>query len=107
LGRLQDALAHVNRPELQSSGILASTYAMLGRHDEAMKILPRMNAAVDPYSIATVYFSLGDTDRGFEWLTKAVDQRQGFVRWLKVTPEFDAVRTDPRYAALVARLKLP
>jgi serine/threonine protein kinase/tetratricopeptide (TPR) repeat protein len=107
LGRLQDALAQVNRPELQSSGPLASTYAMLGRHDEAMKILPRMNAAVDPYSIAGVYFALGDTDRGFEWLTKAVDQLQGFVRWLKVTPEFDAVRSDPRYAALVARLKLP
>jgi serine/threonine protein kinase/Tfp pilus assembly protein PilF len=107
VGRLQDALAQADRPDLPATGALGVTYAMLGRRDDALKVLARINAAADPFDVAWVYFALGDTGRGFEWLTKAVDQRQGFVRWLNVWPLFDAVRSDPRFAALVARLQLP
>ena len=57
--------------------------------------------------MAIAYFALGDKDRGFEWLTKAFDQRSGFVYAAKVEPRFDGVRDDPRFKALVARLKLP
>jgi hypothetical protein len=57
--------------------------------------------------MAISYFALGDKDRGFEWLTKAFDQRSGYVPWANVLPAFDGVRSDPRFKALVARLKLP
>ena len=38
---------------------------------------------------------------------KAFDQRDGFVAYANVLPVFDGVRDDPRFKALVARLKLP
>jgi len=38
---------------------------------------------------------------------KAFDQRDGFVAYTNVLPVFDGVRDDPRFKALVARLKLP
>jgi hypothetical protein len=57
--------------------------------------------------MAIAYFALGDKDRGFEWLTKAFDQRYGFISAANINPGFDGVRDDPRFKALVARLKLP
>jgi hypothetical protein len=57
--------------------------------------------------VAIAYFALGDNDRGFEWLTQVFEQRAGYVPWAKVNPAFDGVRDDPRFKALVARLKLP
>jgi serine/threonine protein kinase len=63
--------------------------------------------ASDPQAIALVYFALGDNDRGFQWLTRAFDERQLFVSFVKFDPAFDNVRSDPRFEALVARLRLP
>jgi hypothetical protein len=57
--------------------------------------------------MAIAYFALGDNDRGFEWLTKAFDQRSGFISAANVNPGFDGVRDDPRFKALVSRLQLP
>jgi serine/threonine protein kinase/tetratricopeptide (TPR) repeat protein len=106
MGRRDTALAQVDRPELQASGALGAAYAQMGRRDDALKVLARIDHSASPFHVANVYFALGDHDRGFAWMTKAVDQRQGLVRWLNVSPKFDPVRTDPRFAALVARLKL-
>ena len=106
-GRLQDALKYADRPELQASSTLGRVYAALGRRDEALKIIGRMDANADPQGVAHVHFALGDHEKGFSWLSKSIDQRQGFVRWINVAPYFDRVRSDPRFAPLVARLKLP
>jgi hypothetical protein len=57
--------------------------------------------------MARAYFALGDKNRGFEWLTKAFDQRSGFISVANVNPAFDGIRDDPRFKALVARLTLP
>ena len=107
MGRRDNALAQVDRPELQGSAALGAIYAQMGRHDDALKVLARIDGSTSPFHVANVYFALGDLDRGFEWMTKAVERRQGLVRWLNVSPKFDPVRSDPRFAALVARLKLP
>ena len=42
-----------------------------------------------------------------EYLAKAIDRRQGPIRWLNVSPQYDKIRSDPRFVAQVARLKLP
>ena len=56
---------------------MASIYAAMGRRDEALKILAGLNSEVDPLTVANVYFALGDADRGFEQLTKAIEQSSG------------------------------
>ncbi len=105
--RFQEALGEADRPELQNSGLLAGAYAALGRRDDAIKVLSRMNREANPLDAVAAYTWLGDTDRVFEYLAKAVDRRQGPIRWMNVSPQFDRFRSDPRFKPLVARLNLP
>ncbi len=110
LGKPQEALAVFDRPEFRESPYIARAYALLGRRDDAVRVLNNLvkrGGAFDLQEMAIAYFALGDVDRGFEWLTKAFDQRSGYVPWAKVQPAFDEIRSDPRFQALVARLKLP
>ena len=110
LGKPQEALALFDHPEFRESPYIARAYALLGRRDEALKILNGLiqrGGAFDLHEVAIAYFALGDKDRGFEWLTRAFDQRSGYVPWARVQPAFDGIRDDPRFKALVARLKLP
>ena len=108
LGKPEDVLAVINRPEFQGSSTLGRAFARAGRRPEALAIVEGLRTrGADPFGLAALYFALGDKDRGIEWLTRAFDQKVGFVRWANVDPAFDAVRTDPRFQSLVSRLHLP
>jgi len=110
LGRPREALAIFDHPDLRESPYIARAYALLGQRREALRVLDALaerQAPFDLQEVAMAYFALGATDRGFEWLTRAFDERAGYVPWANVQPAFDGVRSDPRFKALVARLKLP
>ena len=57
--------------------------------------------------IAADYALLGEKDKAFEWLDRAVQARDVGLMYLKVDDRFDALRSDPRFAALVRRLGFP
>jgi hypothetical protein len=87
-----------------------AVFGHYGRRDDALRVLNgfvKRAGPNDPQGIATVYFALGDKERGFEWLTKAFDERSASAPYANVFPMFAGVRSDPRFKALVARLKLP
>ncbi|HKH74027.1 MAG TPA: protein kinase [Vicinamibacterales bacterium] len=110
MGKPQAALPVFDRPDFRESPYMARAYALVGRRDDAHRILnglAKRGGAFDLHEVAIAYFALGDKDRGFEWLTKAFDQRAGYVPWANVNDVFDGIRDDPRFKALVARLKLP
>jgi len=107
-GRPKEAMALLDRPEDRTE--LGIVYAMTGRRAEALQIArsiskPGLNP--DPMGLAAIYFLSGDKDSGFVWLTKAVDAHHPFAYGLKKFPVFDDVRSDPRFQALVTRMKLP
>jgi len=99
----------------KTSGVLAllgRTYATSGKLGEAQKILAELNemsrqAYVSPYDLAILYVGLGDKDRAIEQLNKAYEDRAGWIIYLKVEPLFDPLRSDPRFAELVSRMKFP
>ncbi|MCA1633094.1 MAG: hypothetical protein LC802_05075 [Acidobacteria bacterium] len=62
---------------------------------------------VAPYNIALLYGRLGEFDKAFEWLEKAYIERTSLLVALKSDHEFDALRSDPRFASLVKRIGLP
>jgi TolB-like protein/DNA-binding winged helix-turn-helix (wHTH) protein/Tfp pilus assembly protein PilF len=114
-GRLQEALALVEQSlqirgaEFTKSLALGRIYALLGRRREALQVIERATqVGSNPLceEIALVYFALPDKDRGVMWLTRAFGQGQ-LVVYLKVDPRFDSARSDPRFQALVRRLKMP
>jgi serine/threonine-protein kinase len=61
---------------------------------------------VNAFSIATGYFRLGENDKGFLWLERSYSRRESGLPAIAVFPDFDGVRTDPRYLDLLKRLGL-
>lgn len=61
---------------------------------------------VSPYWVATIYVALRRSDEAFEWIEKACEDHSSWAPCVNVDPRFDALRQDPRFAALVSRLGL-
>ena len=85
--------------------------ARCGRRGEAEKIASEMTDRaqteyVSPMAFAMLYASLGDADRTFSWMEKSLDERVPGISALQQLFVFDPVRADPRFPAMVARLKL-
>jgi Tfp pilus assembly protein PilF len=102
-------LSH-NSPLMVSA--LAHADALSGNLDEAQKLLAQLMARskkqyVSPFYIAIVYVALGKKDLAMNWLERAfVDRSNGLV-FLKVEPELDPLRANPRFIALQQKLNFP
>jgi hypothetical protein len=49
------------------------------------------------YEIGVIHAALGDADRAFAWLGRAVQERSGWVAYLRVDPRLDGLHADPRF----------
>ena len=91
---------------------MGNAYGEWGRRAEAEQVLTRLDEVahakyVTPYGIALVYAGLGDKNRAFVWLNKAVAGRSHWLVWLNRDPRWDQLRSDPRFADLKKRVGLP
>jgi DNA-binding winged helix-turn-helix (wHTH) protein/TolB-like protein/tetratricopeptide (TPR) repeat protein len=105
---LQQALK-LDGADLRISADLGYVYALSGETDRAMAIISQMKgspASLSYYLIAEVYTGLGNKDQAFAWLDKAYEERFPFLCDVRVTPQFDSLRSDPRYVTLVRRMNL-
>jgi TolB-like protein/Flp pilus assembly protein TadD len=84
------------------AGDLAGARKVLARLEEISK-----TRYVCPYQVGVICAHLGETDEAFRWLEKAYQVRSQCVPFLKVDPQLDPIRSDPRYADLVRRLAFP
>jgi hypothetical protein len=62
---------------------------------------------VDPAWIAHLYSDLDEKDQAFVWLDKAYAEKSDVLSFLKVSPWFANLRSDPRYAAMLKKMGLP
>ena len=59
-------------------------------------------------SMAAIFFAqLGEKDKAFAELDKAIENREYTVRFLKIEPGFDPLRDDPRFKELLRRMRFP
>ncbi|MBE3110809.1 MAG: hypothetical protein IMZ46_09920 [Acidobacteria bacterium] len=96
---------------------LGHAYGIAGEKKEAQKILEKLleekllekskRIYVSAYDIAAVYIGLGEKNQALEWLSKALEERSGFLVYIKCDRRFDGLRSDPRYEALLKRIGLP
>jgi tetratricopeptide (TPR) repeat protein len=116
-GRIEKGIPMLEKARDLSGGIavtvgsLGCAYALSGRKDEGRGLLEELLKAaeqryVSPVSIAYIYLGLGETAKAFEWLDKAADSRDGPIFTIKAHPLYDVLRQDPRYHALLRKLRL-
>jgi serine/threonine-protein kinase len=87
----------------------ARALVMLGRRNAAAAVLDSMlevarRGYYNAYGIAGVYAALGDADHAFEWLDRAYAQRTVWLLNVPLDPDFESLRPDPRFVALLRRM---
>jgi TolB-like protein/DNA-binding winged helix-turn-helix (wHTH) protein len=92
-------------------GWLGLVLGAAGRLDEARAVLGQLEADrehryVPPSSLAWVHLGLRDVDRAFEWMERAVDAHDQLMMPIKSYAFLDPIRRDPRFAALLRKMKL-
>jgi TolB-like protein/DNA-binding winged helix-turn-helix (wHTH) protein/Tfp pilus assembly protein PilF len=90
---------------------LGHVYAVAGKHVEALQLLEDLKAQsahryVSPFYLAFIYAGLGDHDQAIRWLDKSYDDRSNNTIFLNVIPQFDDLRSDPRFQNLRHRISL-
>jgi serine/threonine protein kinase/TolB-like protein/Tfp pilus assembly protein PilF len=58
---------------------------------------------VFPWELAEINAQVGDVPRALDWLERACNDHEFFAIYMRVAPNLDPLRREPRYAALVAR----
>jgi TolB-like protein/DNA-binding winged helix-turn-helix (wHTH) protein/Tfp pilus assembly protein PilF len=67
---------------------------------------PQGSEYVTPYGAATLCAGLGERDQAFHWLEECYRRHDTSLRWIKVDPKLDPLRSDPRFDSLLQRLHL-
>jgi tetratricopeptide (TPR) repeat protein len=118
LGKFDDALVEFRAVEdrvrawpvsIAAWGFVAG---VAGRRSQALDALAELEQLsrrrfVTSYGVALIYAGLGQNDAAFAWLEKAFDERSNWLVWLRLDPRWNGLRTDPRFAQLVSRMRFP
>jgi TolB-like protein/DNA-binding winged helix-turn-helix (wHTH) protein/tetratricopeptide (TPR) repeat protein len=90
--------------------ILGRMYALNGQRSEALNVLRQLDqmekknhAPLPATARAIVFAGLGDRDSAIRWLEKVVPG-DAHANWLRVDPEWDFLRDDPRFQTIAARV---
>jgi len=94
------------------TAVLGMAYAADGQRPAAEKLLAGMNEKagqgwVPAYAFAEVYAGLRGEGKTLDALEKAYAERAWFMTFLNTAPEFDFVRSEPRFQALIRRMNFP
>jgi serine/threonine-protein kinase len=88
---------------------LAYSYAVTGKREEALEVLRRAEKGGSVAWATLVHTALGDFDQALSKMERAVDQYDSWdlLFHIKAWPWLDPLRSDPRFEAILARLKIP
>jgi TolB-like protein len=112
LGRGAEAVAALKKAVECSAGGpvmlagLGHALAILDDRRAALQIvrdLERLRAGkgLFAYELGVIHAALGDRDQAFKWFTRAVQERSGWIAYLRVDPRLDALHADPRFEQLI------
>jgi TolB-like protein/Tfp pilus assembly protein PilF len=90
---------------------LGHLYGRCGKTADARAIYDEFSARakhdyVPAYDFALVCAGLGWQDQAFEYLSKAYEERSGWMTYLKADPRLDPLRSDARFRELLHRVRL-
>jgi TolB-like protein len=111
-GNGQEALEAFRKLEVDAfrlTGIAMAEHT-LGHAKDSQQALDESiakNAQDAAYQIAEVFAWRGEKDRAFEWLERAYSQRDAGLVTIKADLLLKSLHNDPRFDALLRKLKLP
>ena len=87
------------------------TCALMGKTAEAHQVVNELieqskHKYVPKSRLAQIYFALGENDKGFAWLERAVEERDFLLTSIKISPYYNRVRSDPRFKTLLQKMNL-
>jgi hypothetical protein len=90
---------------------VAVGHAVAGRRKQAEAALAQLEASAKARYVPATYMgilcaALGEKDRAFEWLERAVEERADGLTLLNVDPMVDEIRSDPRFQRLLGKVGL-
>ncbi len=113
-GAYTDAIAHLtNALQMKCHGmvhgLMGYCYARAGRKEEALGELASLEQQtasqfVSPVSFAVIHAGLNDTEKALAYLAKAAEARDVSLPLRILGPEFAALRGDPRFEEIRARI---
>src|SRR5439155_5321223 len=85
------------------SGVLDAMQGYLEKARDALrKFEARSETAYVPAPVfAHIYSVLGNKEEAFRWLRRAREERSPMLAYLNVARDYDNIRADPRFAALL------
>jgi tetratricopeptide (TPR) repeat protein len=91
--------------------ILGYAYARAGKRAELQRVLTKLESLkqqryVSPFMLAIFYTGTGNNDEALKQLNNAYEVRDPQLIWVKVDPELDPLRSDPRFSELLQRLRI-
>ncbi len=94
------------------AGVRGYVHGLLGEENDALQIADDLNTMskqrfVPSFYEALIYTGLAANDQAFACLEKACDERVTRLAYLNIETFWDALRSDPRFAALVQRISIP
>jgi tetratricopeptide (TPR) repeat protein len=98
-------------PHAYSEGTLAYAYARAGDRTKAEQMLRdwvglAKQRYISPGPRVYLHLGLGEKDKALDWLEKCYEEQDGYCWGLKVYPDFDPVRTEPRFQVLLKKVGL-
>jgi eukaryotic-like serine/threonine-protein kinase len=92
-------------------GVIGCCYAFANRVEEAKKILESLydqhqKMSVPAISFAMVYLGLGEIDKTFDWIEKAVEGEPDSLLTAMTSPFFNRLHSHPRYQTILRKMKL-
>ena len=90
---------------------LAHGYALAGEPSKARDILKRLKGLsrsryVSSQDLALVHVGLGEEGKSLACLEEAFEERSVWLGYLKVEPQFDSLRANPKFQKLLTRIGL-
>ncbi|MBK7932281.1 MAG: protein kinase [Pyrinomonadaceae bacterium] len=89
---------------------LGYALAKAGRINESRAILRRLEKGIEyvsPVELAILYIGLGEKEKALAALERGFAERDSQMQFLMIEPNFNEIRSEPRFAELVRKVGLP
>lgn len=99
----------IDEDSFRLMGIAVAEHSLghAAKSEQALQELVTTAARYGAYQIASIHAWRGENDLAFHWLERAYQQKDGGLSNVRGDPYLNSLHADPRFNALLRKMKLP